>query len=101
MYKCIYYAIMEFEWDREKNLINQAKHGLCFEDAALVFQGPVVTFEDNRAGYGEWRLITLGKLAGRVVVIAHTPREGRTRVISMRKANEREKKIYQKRLEES
>ena len=58
----------------------------------------MITFVDDRFDYGEERLITLGVLAGRVVVIAHAPRGERTRIISMRKANRREQKIYQKRL---
>ncbi|MBF0292554.1 MAG: BrnT family toxin [Nitrospinae bacterium] len=91
---------MRHEWDRAKNLTNQKKHGLHFEDAGIVFEGETITFDDNRADYGERRFITLGKLGGRVVVIAHTPRGTGTRIISMRKANEREKEIYQKRLEE-
>jgi uncharacterized DUF497 family protein len=63
-------------------------------------QGPCVTFLDNRLDYGEERLITLGVLAGRVV-IPHAPRGGDiTRIISMRKANRREQKIYQERLGE-
>jgi uncharacterized protein len=45
--------------------------------------------------YGEERLITLGLLAGRLVVIAHAPRDDGTRIISMRKGNRREQKIYQ------
>jgi uncharacterized DUF497 family protein len=48
--------------------------------------------------YGEERLITLGLLAGRLVVIAHAPRDDGTRIISMRKGNRREQKIYQERL---
>ena len=63
-----------------------------------VFHAPMITFVDDRFDYGEERLITLGVLAGRVVVIAHAPRGERTRIISMRKANRRERKIYQKRL---
>ena len=43
-------------------------------------------------------LVTLGLLAGRLVVIAHTPRDEGSRIISMRKGNRREKTIYQKRL---
>jgi uncharacterized DUF497 family protein len=57
-----------------------------------------VTFEDDRFDYGEERLITLGLLAGRLVVIAHSPRDEGTRIISMRKGNRREQEIYQKRL---
>jgi len=89
---------MEFEWDKAKNRSNFAKHGLNFGDAEKVFSGPCVTFEDDRFDYGEVRLVTLGLLAGRVVVIAHAPRDEGTRIISMRKGNRREQQIYQKRL---
>ena len=89
-----------YEWNETKNRANISKHGLSFEDANIVFSGPCVTFEDTRYDYDEKRFVTLGSLAGRVVVIAHTPRDENTRVISMRKANSREQEIYdQKRLE--
>ena len=71
-----------------------------FADAEQVLSGPCVTFVDDRFDYGEERLITLGLLVGRVVVIAHAPRGDTTRNISMRKANRREQKIYEKRLAE-
>ena len=89
---------MRFVWNEEKSSSNLQKHGLSFEDAEVVFSGPCVTFEDDRFDYGETRFITLGELAGRVVVIAHTPRPGATRIISMRKAKHREQEIYRKRL---
>jgi len=93
---------MNYEWDEAKNRSNFAKHGLDFADAEQVLTGLCVTFADSRINYGEIRLITLGLLAGRVVVIAHAPRgEDTTRMISMRKANQREQKIYQKRLGEN
>ena len=92
---------MRYEWDQAKNRTNFAKHGLDFNDAEQVFAGPCVTFEDSRFDYGEERLITLGLLAGRVVIIAHAPRGEGTRIISMRKANRREQEIYHKRLGES
>jgi uncharacterized DUF497 family protein len=66
-----------------------------------VLTGPCVTFVDDRFDYGEKRLITLGLLDNRVVMIAHAPRgDDTTPIISMRKANRREQKIYQKRLGE-
>jgi hypothetical protein len=89
---------MKYEWDEAKNRQNLAKHGLSFEDAGQVLCGPCVTFEDDRFDYGEERLITLGLLAGRLVVIAHSPRDEATRIISMRKGNRREQEIYQERL---
>ncbi len=88
------------EWDEQKNQANQAKHGLAFEDVRLVFTAATVTFEDDRADYGERRLITLGGLAGRIVLVVHTPRGESTRIISFRKANAREQQIYQERLGE-
>lgn len=92
---------MIYEWDEAKSRSNFAKHGLDFADAEQVLNGPCVTFVDDRFDYGEERLITLGLLAGRVVVMAHAPRgDDMTRIISMRKANQREQKIYQKRLGE-
>jgi hypothetical protein len=89
---------VQYDWDKAKNRTNFAKHGLKFEDAEQVLAGPCVTFEDDRVDYGEDRLITLGLLAGRVVVIAHAPRDQGTRIISMRKGNRREQQIYKKRL---
>lgn len=90
-----------YEWDNNKNQENLSKHGLSFEDTSIVFSGTCITFEDKRHDYGEKRFITLGPLLGRTVVIAHTPRGEKTRIISMRKANNREEKIYQERLEAS
>ena len=77
------------------------KHSLNFEDAHFVFESPTVTLEDDRYNYGEKRYITLGLLAQREILIVHTQRAEQTRIISMRKANARERKIYKKRLETS
>ncbi len=103
MYICIYTrtAMLLFEWDDEKSRSNLENHGLMFEDAPLVFGGLCWTIEDKRRDCGEPRQITFGQLHGRLVVVAHTPRPGRTRIISMRKANQREEKAYQERLEEN
>jgi uncharacterized protein len=86
---------MEFDWDEVKNRINLAKHGLRFEYAELVFSGPCVSSVDDRYAYGEERVVTLGLLAGRLVVIVHAPRENGTRIISLRKGNYREQEIYE------
>ena len=88
---------MKLEWDVSKKRKNFAQHGLSFEDAERVFAGLCVTFEDDRFDYGEERLITLGLLAGRLVVIAHSPRDEGTRIISKRKGNRHEEEIYQER----
>jgi len=98
---CNYNYLMKkvkFVWDKEKSKLNLEKHGIAFSDAKCVFKNPTVTFEDDRFDYGEKRFITLGLLEKREIVIIHTPRGNLIRIISMRKANVKEKKIYKKRL---
>lgn len=57
---------------------------------AACFSGPALTVEDDRFDYGEPRFITIGLLRTRMVVVACTPRGETYRIISMRKANDRE-----------
>jgi uncharacterized DUF497 family protein len=52
---------VRYEWGEAKARHNLAKHGLSFEDAPLVFDGPTVTFDDNRFDYGEQRFIHAGR----------------------------------------
>jgi uncharacterized DUF497 family protein len=85
---------MHFEWDEQKNQVNIRKHGLDFADAPAVFAGVTFTFEDDRFDYEEQRFITLGMLAGKVIIIAHTERDDKVRIISMRKATKYEQKLY-------
>jgi uncharacterized DUF497 family protein len=85
---------VKFEWDEAKCLANVAKHGFDFVDAVLVFEGDIVTIEDDRFEYEEQRFVTLGLLNGRGVVIVHTEREDVTRIISVRKATKNEERSY-------
>ena len=59
-----------------------------------VFAGATLTVKDDRQDYGEDRFITIGYLDGRMVTLVWTPRSDTHRIISMRKANEREKALY-------
>ena len=83
-----------FEWDEDKNLANQRKHGISFEEAATIFEGPVLSLEDD--GYhSEVRERSYGLLGGLVVVcVVHTDREGVIRIISARKATGNERKHF-------
>ncbi len=83
-----------FEWDERKRRSNLRKHGLDFADCAAVFAGPVLTILDDRGHYGETRLLTLGLLRDRVVVIAHTEENKLIRIISMRTATSHEEADY-------
>ena len=89
---------MKYEWDEAEEPKEPSKHGLSFEDAERAISGPCITFEDGRFDYRETRFVTLGLLAGRLVVIAHSPRSEGMRIISMRKGNRREQETYQERL---
>ena len=83
-----------FNWDEKKRRTNLKHHWLDFADAEEVFAGVIYTYEDDRFDYGEQRWVTLGWLRGVIVSIVHTETETEIRVISMRKANKREQKIY-------
>lgn len=86
---------LEFEWDERKARQNIAKHGVPFEYAVRLFLDPRrLDGGDARYDYGEERRRTLGKIEGRLYVIAYTVRGKITRVISARKANERERRKY-------
>ena len=85
---------MEFTWSKAKRAANLKAHGLDFVDAPQVFDGLTFTFEDNRFAYGEQRFVTLGLLAGTPVSIVHTETEHEIRIISFRKATQREAQIY-------
>jgi len=86
--------LVKFEWDERKRTTNIKKHGIDFGDAAELFNGFTVTTEDNRFHYNEQRFLTLGTIKGRVVVVVHTERNDKIRIISMRKATKHEQKIY-------
>ncbi len=68
-------------------------------DARTVFEGKTITIDDDRKDYGEKRYLTFGKLLGRMIAIAWTSRLGKRRIIIMRKANDREQKVYDKQLD--
>lgn len=83
---------------RERTLRDR---GLDFLDARLVFEGETFTFVDQRRDYGETRRITVGFLAGRMVLVGWVARGKARHVFSMRKANEREIKAYRQQFEEA
>lgn len=81
---------MRIDFDSDKREKALAERGLDFARAAEIFAGRHFTAEDVREDYSEPRYITVGKLDGRMVVMVWTPRGEVRRIISMRKANERE-----------
>ncbi len=89
---------MEISFDPEKRRWTLAERGLDFADAARVFEGPVFAFEDRRFDYPEARWSTVGLLDDRMVVVIWTEAGDGRRVISMRKANEREQARFRRKL---
>jgi uncharacterized DUF497 family protein len=92
---------MAIIYDPAKRAWTLRKRGLDFKDAAAVFAGWTIDVPDLRRDYGEPRINTVGYLNRRMVIVCWTPRGEDRRIISMRKANDREKAHYQKRSEES
>ena len=89
---------MRISYDPAKRALTLEMRGLDMARVSEVFEGRHLTFTDKRFDYGEDRHLTIGFLEGRMVVFAWTPRDGTCRVISLRKANGRERKRYESRL---
>jgi uncharacterized protein len=87
--------ILKFEWDENKNQSNFEKHGIYFDEAIEIFKNECFTWIDQRKDYSEVREITIGEIKKNIViVVVHTDRFGNIRIISARKANQRERRKY-------
>jgi uncharacterized DUF497 family protein len=88
---------MRFEWHPKKAAANLKKHGVSFQEAATVFGDPLaITFQDPDHSEDEERQLTFGlSLRKRLIVVSHTPREDRTRIISARPMGRKERVIYE------
>ena len=89
---------LRFEWDEQKNLANQRKHGVSFEEARSVFfDAQAVEFYDDAHGEEEDRFLLLGVSAKlRILMVCHCLREGGNviRIISARRATKNEQREY-------
>lgn len=81
-------------YDPAKRKRNRRKHAIDLADCEAVFDEPMLTREDTRQAYGEQRLVSLGKLKDRIVVLVWTDREDGPRLISCREAEPYEKAAY-------
>jgi uncharacterized DUF497 family protein len=88
---------MQFEWDPRKASSNLRKHGVSFDEAATVFLDDLsLTGDDPDHSVSEERYVTFGvSSAGRLLVVAHTERGNRTRIITARPATPSERKLYE------
>jgi uncharacterized protein len=85
---------MAFEWDEDNRKAHLAKHGVDFRRMTALFDGPTNETVDDRTDYGETRINALGEIDGRVYFVAYTWRGANRRIISARKANDREQGKY-------
>ena len=87
---------MKFEWQGTKAAINLQKHGVSFDEAATVFADTLShVFPDQDHSDDETRFLIIGMSeAGRVLVVSHTDRGERTRIISAREASRKEAETY-------
>jgi len=88
---------VEYEWDPEKDELNERKHGVSFAEASTVFLDPLHgTVSDDRYAMEEFRFRTVGlAVTGRLIIVAHTERADRIRIISAREVTNQERRQYE------
>jgi uncharacterized protein len=96
-----YSRAVTFEWDPAKARRNYEKHGVSFHEACTIFGDPLsLTYVDPDHSVVERRFITIGMSTdGRVLMVAHTDRNEKVRIISAGKATRGERKHYEEKTE--
>ena len=87
---------MLYEWDENKRFANLARHKVDFADAVDFEWDTALETIDDRFNYGEERWVALGFIGNELYVVVYTFRPQKIRIISMRKANKRERMYYEK-----
>jgi len=86
---------MRYSWDEEKSRRNVALHGIAFEDAMRVFEGPTVERVDDRFDYSEKRMYAIGVVNGLEITVIYTDRgEDQRRIISAWRSEPHERRHY-------
>ena len=93
--------MIQFEWDPAKAKMNLRKHGVTFREAATVLRDPLgITIFDPDHSDEEDRFITFGfSAAGRLLMVAHTERGKRIRIISARGLTRAEREAYEQEIQ--
>ena len=87
-----------FEWDKQKAISNEKKHGVTFDEASTVFRDPLaVIFDDEYHSEDDLREIIIGhSIGGRLVVVSFTERaESVVRIINARPTTKKEREDYE------
>ncbi len=92
---------MRFTWSPEKNRANVKRHGIAFQDAARIFDGPTLEKVDDRFDYGETRIYAIGLVRGIEITVIYTDRANEERhLISAWRSEPHERRSYWQNLEE-
>lgn len=88
---------MDFEWDESAANSNLSKHGVSFDEATTLFGDPLaLTFDDPSHSGKEDRSLTFGHTSsGRFIVVAHTDRNGKIKLIPAREMTRKERSDYE------
>ena len=85
---------MQITFDEAKDVLNQSKHGLSLSEAARLEWDDALIWQDTRRDYGEVRMIALCAIGERLYCVVYVDRENARRIISLCKANNKEKILY-------
>jgi uncharacterized DUF497 family protein len=92
---------MRYIWDERKNRSNIARHGISFDDAKRIFEGPTVKKVDDRFDCGEVRVYAIGLVNGLEITVIYTDEDdGERRIISAWRAEPHERRYFWQSLED-
>ena len=86
---------MQITFGKAKDALNQGKHGLSLAEAAKLEWDAALIWQDTRRDYGEARMVALGAIDARLYCVVYVDRNDARRVISLRKANQKEFDHYE------
>ena len=90
-----YIVIMIFDWDEAKSLRTLRERGFGFDYAAGIFSSLTLEKQDDRRDYGESRIQAIGRVNDDVLFVVYTNRNEVRHIISARRANRKERKLWQ------
>jgi uncharacterized DUF497 family protein len=95
---------MRYTWDEQKDHRNRELHGIGFEDAIRIFEGPTLESPDHRFNYGEDRVYAIGLVNGLEITVIYADRKNKNnneerRIISAWRSEPRERRRYWQNIE--
>jgi uncharacterized protein len=85
---------MQITFDQAKDALNINKHGVSLSEATKLEWDDTLIWQDTRHDYGEARMVALGAIGERLYCVVYVDRDDARRIISLRKANNKEQILY-------